>query len=303
MSTSSQTFQYLLGKLSESESLAIEEAFFAEQKAFDDLLIAENDLTDAYVTGRLSTDDRSLFESRFLLSRRQHERTLFAETLLSYSNQYAVEHLGLTQADRPHWLDRLSTVLSLRPALVGSVAAVLLLAVISGVLFLRLNNRSADQARVNESSENTRQPETITNVVPSEQQEDHPSKTAGANVVTQRQTKVRQAQVIATLLLPLSTTRDLTVSSSLSIPRNATQVRLVAQVEDGGRSSYFARLETIDGQQVWHGKSAANTAGSVSVTVPSGKLRPGDFILTLKKLSFNGTYQEAGQFAFSIKSM
>ncbi len=44
--------QFLLGKLTEEENIKIEEEFFGKNDHFENILIAENDLIDAYVNGR-----------------------------------------------------------------------------------------------------------------------------------------------------------------------------------------------------------------------------------------------------------
>jgi hypothetical protein len=55
---------YLLGRLSEEEATALEERFFSEEAAFDELLLAEDDLIDDYLDEQLSVDDRRGFEER-----------------------------------------------------------------------------------------------------------------------------------------------------------------------------------------------------------------------------------------------
>jgi hypothetical protein len=73
--------RYLLGGLSESERERIEEAYFADDEAFEQMLIAEEELTDAYARGELSAEERGRFEALFLASPRGRERVHFARSL------------------------------------------------------------------------------------------------------------------------------------------------------------------------------------------------------------------------------
>ena len=75
---------FLLGKLAENEREDVERDFFAKPDVFENLLIAENSLTDAYVTSRMAEEDRRLFESRLLINPVQRQRAAFAEFLLDF---------------------------------------------------------------------------------------------------------------------------------------------------------------------------------------------------------------------------
>jgi anti-sigma factor RsiW len=60
--------RYLLGELSEDERVAIERAYFADQRAGDAIAAEEDALIDDYVSGRLSARDRERFEGHYLAS-------------------------------------------------------------------------------------------------------------------------------------------------------------------------------------------------------------------------------------------
>ena len=55
---------YLLGLLASEEATRLEEGFFAEESVFEELVLAEDDLIDEYVDGRLADDERNVFEDR-----------------------------------------------------------------------------------------------------------------------------------------------------------------------------------------------------------------------------------------------
>ncbi len=75
--------QYILGSLSERERERLEEEYFEDDDVFEQMLIAEDELIDAYVAGQLSTDECAQFEKNFLSSQRADERVQFARALVS----------------------------------------------------------------------------------------------------------------------------------------------------------------------------------------------------------------------------
>ena len=56
--------QYLLGRLSQDQGQALEQAYFGDDQAFEDILAVEGDLAADYAAGALSPDDRDRFEAR-----------------------------------------------------------------------------------------------------------------------------------------------------------------------------------------------------------------------------------------------
>jgi hypothetical protein len=67
--------QYLLGNLrDEEERSRFEERLLADEKLFVQLLITEDDLVEAYLSGELSANDKAGFEEHFLESPRRRDR-------------------------------------------------------------------------------------------------------------------------------------------------------------------------------------------------------------------------------------
>ena len=55
---------YLLGRLAPQEAQGLEDRYFADQAAFDEVLLAEDDLIDEYLDGQLAEAERRTFEER-----------------------------------------------------------------------------------------------------------------------------------------------------------------------------------------------------------------------------------------------
>jgi hypothetical protein len=73
--------RYLLGELSEAEALSLEERYFADPEAFEQVWAVENELVDDYVAGRLGAEERDQFERHYLSSPRHRERVAAAKAL------------------------------------------------------------------------------------------------------------------------------------------------------------------------------------------------------------------------------
>jgi anti-sigma-K factor RskA len=76
--------QYLLGQVSDGAREEIDRELLADDELFAELLIIEDELTDEYVNGCLSPDDRANFESHFLATPERQEDLRFAQALNRY---------------------------------------------------------------------------------------------------------------------------------------------------------------------------------------------------------------------------
>ncbi len=74
--------RYLLGAVSETERENIEAEYLADEGVFEQMLIAEEELVDAYARGELSDGERRQFEKNFLTSARGRERVHFSQALV-----------------------------------------------------------------------------------------------------------------------------------------------------------------------------------------------------------------------------
>jgi hypothetical protein len=73
--------RYVLGRLSEVERHSFERLYLVDQRTFEGLEEAEDDLIGAYVRDELSPEDRRSFESHFLATPEHRLRVRFARAL------------------------------------------------------------------------------------------------------------------------------------------------------------------------------------------------------------------------------
>jgi hypothetical protein len=73
---------YLLGELTEGESILVEEEYVAKEEALAELMVIEAELYDAYARNALSPERRRRFEGKFLATPEQRTRLEFSRALL-----------------------------------------------------------------------------------------------------------------------------------------------------------------------------------------------------------------------------
>ena len=93
--------QYLLGSLSQGALRRVEERLLAEEDFLEELTLAEEELMDDYVAGRLSADERTEFERHFLSTDERRRQLRFAQTLSRYASAHAEKAAGTAGARRP----------------------------------------------------------------------------------------------------------------------------------------------------------------------------------------------------------
>jgi hypothetical protein len=73
--------RYLFGELSSDELQQVEEQYFADSSYYQELLLAEDELIDAYLHDELTPIDHKRFEEHFLVSPDRREKLQMARTM------------------------------------------------------------------------------------------------------------------------------------------------------------------------------------------------------------------------------
>ncbi len=81
--TDEQLVRYLLGQLPDEDAQRVEELSIVDDEVAQRIGVVENDLVDAYVSGKLVEPNRTQFERVYLATPRRREKVRFAESLLS----------------------------------------------------------------------------------------------------------------------------------------------------------------------------------------------------------------------------
>lgn len=150
--------RYLLGTVSDRERELLEAEYFSDEDAFQKMLTAEDDLTDAYARGELSLEDRRRFENRFLNSAKGRERVQFARTLAAAvpdSRPVEKQPVWASDAPRPGFFASLGTRglgLSFATVAVVLIGATTMLFVDRRSMRNELDTLRAERDRLSESA-------------------------------------------------------------------------------------------------------------------------------------------------------
>ncbi len=289
-----QLTRYLLGMLPEAETERLDELSVADDDFAARLTAAEHELVDAYVSGALSGSRRTQFESQYLSSPLGREKVEFARALAAASCSAV-----------PPAVPR--RALDLRWAL--AAAAVILVA--AGLLVrenLRLRRELADVRATSAALE--QRAEQVLAQLNAERQ-------AGADAAREvaqlrdalasleRRTTDSPQPVVAIVTLRPAT-RGPGGTTDVALAGGTTAVRFDLPLEGGDFARYEVTvLDAASGARVWQGRQSG-PAGSgrrvLSVTVPAGALRVGQYVLELASVPPTGPAEPLNSYPFRIVS-
>jgi hypothetical protein len=134
--------RYLLGNLSEEIRGRVEKRLLTEESFFEELLIAEEELIDDYVSGDLADGDRLRFEQHFLCAQERRRKLGFAQSFSRYASNLPAQDASDSAQTRPDvgptWAERLRAFWSHSPRALRTAVAFALLVIAFGVLWLYL---------------------------------------------------------------------------------------------------------------------------------------------------------------------
>ena len=106
-------------------------------------------------------------------------------------------------------------------------------------------------------------------------------------------------------MLSAGSTRNTGAGKAYRLPDGSGLIDLQLNFDGSDHSFYFVVIETADGQQVWRGTAAGvdknENARVASISVPSRKLRKGDYVVSLKGRKENGPYEPVAEFTFTLE--
>lgn len=305
--------RYLLGKLSDAESARLEERSFVDDRVFDLIESAEDELIDAYVGGNLSSEDRERFENKLLKSERVAERVEFAKL---FSKSAPPQLVGYEPA-KTRWWDRLFEVSFIQnPAFRGVVLAGFLLVVgsIPALLWMqqraktRLNlERAAIEQQRQQLAQQLAEQQAKTNQLAADLQ------TSKAEEVRLQQelqaTKVELARSAAqpaapaSILLFSNSVRAPGALSVLSVPSTASTIRLKLILESDDYASYQATVSSPAGKVLSKGDLKTTRSGKtrmINLEFSSQRLKSGEYAVSVSGRTPSGTYERVADYSVRV---
>ena len=260
---------YLLGQSSPEDSSRFEERLLSDGSFYDELLIAEEELIDEYLTEELSEAERRHFESHFLLVTERQQQLRFARAFHKYvavaGNSEAAEASVVVPQEDPE-LARPPAKRSLlsffpvtSPAVSYSLMAAMLL-LVGGISWAVFNAWKQQQ---------TPQP----------------------------------GNVLAVVLTP-GLTREGGEIKRITIPPGTGVVRLQLEIPKNDYNNYRVSVVSVDRTTVWSGNhvQASDQGGTKLITadVPAASLTSGDYQVKVSGQLPNGTFEDTASYSFRV---
>ena len=299
--------QYLLGELSEKQQVELEDRAFEDPVLVSNITAVEHDLIDDYVAGRIRAARLERFESHFLASAERRKKVAFAKALKGVIAESRDAARDKT-ADRPFFA-RFFTFLT-RPAPAYAFAASAFVLVIAAAwLVMKTRTLNSEVARLRAAQETQtserRQLETDLNNQRA-RTEDLAAQLEQAqqqtSPVTQEPEKSRSPIIAALTLLP-GVSRSASTTPRLTIPKDATTLRLQIVIDPNETYRVFSAVVTSGGQTVYSGSRLVPTTSkagrSVRLNVAASALKSGRYEVSLKGLSDNGP-TDVGYYYFDV---
>lgn len=329
--------RFLLGDVSDAERAQIEDRFLASDDFHQELLLAEDDLIDAYVRDELPARERALFARSYLNSPARVERLEFARRLShTVSGKPLAAAVADTAADTApaHATDRtispwhslFGDIFVRRPALKFTLAAVLLFVVLGGLWLLRETAQTRPAPEIAQTIPHA-QPApsppppaavpapSLSPVAPAPSpRESRSPQIAGAEKSPSNLEKKapRAASgetsgrtkpfVVALTLLPGLARGE--SGAQLILPDAATEVRLRLGMDGETYKKYRATLSTPEGRKVWSRvvtHKPATQSGRLTLSLPANLLQSGDYVLEIGGANAgDGEWESVADYAFRV---
>lgn len=303
--------RYLLDQLDEPQRSGIEEEYFADDHAFEHLLVVENELLDAFAADALPPAERESFQRAFLANPARRERVPFARSLRKASARAGIGRVPEAKGTLGSWWSVFAGW-RLAPSGPQWAAAAAMIVVLAGVGWLALERaRLQDailglQVETDRLARNTRETQT--------QLQQERRRTEALIEETRRRTLAgadsapppsagNPGAVIATFLLAPRLVRGGPDANTITVAPGSALVRLNLELEEDSHPRYAPRLTTIAGDEVWSQRAvqarATGTGPVVSLEIPASLLSGSDYILTLSARA-SGQLEEVASYSFRV---
>jgi len=303
--------KYLLGRLSEEERQSLEQRFLDDPEFFEQLLSVESALTDEYIQGNLSGDDRTRFEKLVNSSRSQWREVEFTRDLLQVISSTALERKGADPQGRGYRFFRLDwTGASARYAVLAGV--VLLLACGAGMLMWSLSLRTqVTQLRGELNAARAREAEAVRQLDDARSLNENraaglkpPGGNEQKNGSPANQESGLPQQAVATIVLtPVSVNRGSKAAPVVTIPPTAQTLRFrLVLTRSPQFAAYAVEVRTFEGKVIWRrdGLQPVNDR-TLIFNLPASALPNNDYIVSLEGSASGGAYSDIQDYPFTLR--
>ena len=262
--------QYLLGRARPEDVPSLEERLVTDGEFYEEVLIAEDELIDQYLSGELSESERERFEHHFLLTPERERKVRFGQAFNQYvraadplpDEDPVAEDVSDEARDVPKpppkkWYDIFLP--SQNPILSYSLAAALVL-IVGTVSWLALKNW--------------------------------------------REARPHDPGIVVAVTLTPGLTRGEGGAARFTIPPGTGTVELRLELTRDDYVSYHAILLADDRSEVWRADDlkSSNESGTrfIAARVPPRSLPPGAYRVKLSGVLADGRLEDLPSYQFSV---
>jgi hypothetical protein len=296
--------QYLLNQLDEDARAHVERQYLTDGQLFERLVLAEDELIDAYVADALPLEDRQRFETAFLSTSGRRERVAFARSLREVVSQ-------ADRADAPAAAGIAEMFVAWLRG--GSpwrwATAALAVTLLLGGSWLAVDRARLNGALAGSQAELARRTRELQQQVEAERtraddlaaaRDRAPLDPGGQPSGTGSPTR---SPLVATFALAPRLTRN-GEATMVPVEGGTALVRLQLQLETNTHPRYRPRLTTVAGDEVWSQQAvpARTTRDGIDVGVelPASLLESRDYVLTLDGVRQDGVSEEVAAYSFRV---
>jgi septum formation inhibitor MinC len=323
--------RYLLGDLPDAEKQRVEENFLKDDALFDEMVALEDELMYEYKQGNLTSREEKLFEKRFLATKQDKQKAIFADTFLKTIDSFApakqVVQKDNVVADVPWWKSLFSFQ---SPVLQFGMTAAMLLFLVGGAwLFYKNNQLKNDLATLQKQNdeqkkleqqieEKQRQKEQLEIQLAQEKQqreqnqeqikklEDERAKLEkeikdARNQQTPKSSSPQNRTSIFAVLLP-SLSRGSGETQIIKITDTVSVIKLRLQLKrDDEYKSYRAVAKNVDdGSEVFNRSQLKSIGRAIMIQLPAKSLKSGDYEITLEGIAGDGNAEVIDDYNFRV---
>jgi len=303
--------RFLLGELEEKERLALEEKFLADEDFFVQIRVAEDELIEAYVRGKLAEKEK--FEREFLTTEKRRERVEFTRQMIA--------KLG----EKPQTIkEKISFLASLteffgQPKFAFGVTFALL-ALIFGFWFLVIRKTANEgeivkqitptpniQTNVNQTSTanqnivvNSNSNLTVNANLP-EKPETNKTNT-NTNTETPKKPKEQPKEIAPNPVLALFAggVRSDGKTNELNLPKTSKGANLLLNLEAQDYQIYRTEIVDENGNVIYRSGKLRARNSKINTFVPSKNLKRGDYLVKLYGFNSQNEEESVADFQFRV---
>jgi len=309
---------YLLGIVSEQEQNEIEERYFADDEYFENMLAAEDELVEAYVSGELTRRERKRFDECLLPNTRWQQKVANIQALKRVVNEekFRVSPAKLTLFQRfADFCQHFWASIFKQKIAIGLAYATVLVCLVLGSVWVGRQFQNFQQKIVTlETSQHElaqeadklrqqlQQQTRLANEFSAKFEQEKQQRLNLEKLIVQKQSQ--PTPMLAFVLEP-GILRDAESQRRLVIPANLPSVRFDLLIEaEPAYQSYQVVVKTVEGNEVWSRRSLMSHpqawGQTLTLNLPAIALNMNDYIVTLSGITATGKTEVIHRYFFSV---